>query len=128
MGNDWSTSRSRGTSVEGLVALIAGAISSSISLVGFGIDSFIEVMSGAALLWRMAVDADAENRERNERRALRNAIRQYVSLSGQIDPRLPMDRAERVVKFKFVHAKIRVLGNKIGPRSTDSRFSQPTRR
>jgi len=57
--------------LEGLVAVVAGAIAASISLVGFGIDSFIEVTSGAALLWRMAVDADAYRRERNERRALR---------------------------------------------------------
>ena len=45
--------------LEGLVAVIAGAIAGSISLVGFGIDSFIEVASGATLLWRMNVDADA---------------------------------------------------------------------
>jgi divalent metal cation (Fe/Co/Zn/Cd) transporter len=58
-------------SLEGLVALIAGAVAGSISLVGFGIDSFIEVTSGAALLWRMSVDADVEGRERNERSSLR---------------------------------------------------------
>ena len=56
--------------VEGLVAVIAGAFAGSISLVGFGIDSFIEVTSGAVLLWRMSVDADVQRRERNERRAL----------------------------------------------------------
>jgi divalent metal cation (Fe/Co/Zn/Cd) transporter len=57
--------------LEGLVAVIAGTAAGSISLVGFGIDSFIEVTSGAALLWRMSVDADADRRERNERLALR---------------------------------------------------------
>src|SRR5260370_12648141 len=57
--------------LEGLVALVAGAIAGSISLVGFGIDSFIEVTSGSVLLWRMSVDADVERREPNERRALR---------------------------------------------------------
>jgi divalent metal cation (Fe/Co/Zn/Cd) transporter len=57
-------------SLEGIVAVVAGAVAGSISLVGFGIDSFIEVTSGAALLWRMAVDADAEKRNRNERLAL----------------------------------------------------------
>jgi divalent metal cation (Fe/Co/Zn/Cd) transporter len=56
--------------LEGLVAVVAGAIAGSISLVGFGIDSFIEVTSGSVLLWRMSVDADVERRERNERRAL----------------------------------------------------------
>jgi len=57
--------------VEGLVAVIAGVVAGSISLVGFGIDSFIEVISGSVLLWRMSVDADMPRRERNERRALR---------------------------------------------------------
>ena len=58
-------------SIEGLVAVVAGLIAGSISLVGFGIDSFIEVTSGAVLLWRMSVDADVLARKRNERTALR---------------------------------------------------------
>src|SRR5882724_3505471 len=56
--------------LEGLAAVVAGAIAGSISLVGFGIDSFIEVTSGSVLLWRMSVDADVPRRERSERRAL----------------------------------------------------------
>jgi divalent metal cation (Fe/Co/Zn/Cd) transporter len=58
-------------SVEGLVAVISGALAGSISLVGFGIDSFIEVISGSVLLWRMSVDADSHSRERNEKLSLR---------------------------------------------------------
>src|SRR6266478_2914586 len=50
--------------LEGLIAIAAGVIAGSISLVGFGIDSFIEVTSGAALLWRMSADADEHRRER----------------------------------------------------------------
>lgn len=57
--------------LEGLVAIVAGALAGSISLVGFGIDSFIEVTSGTVLLWRMSVDADAVRRERNEMLSLR---------------------------------------------------------
>jgi divalent metal cation (Fe/Co/Zn/Cd) transporter len=57
--------------LEGLVAVVAGAIAGSISLVAFGIDSLMEVTSGSVLLWRMSVDADVLRRERNERRALR---------------------------------------------------------
>jgi divalent metal cation (Fe/Co/Zn/Cd) transporter len=52
--------------LEGLVAIAAGVIAGSISLVGFGVDSFIEVTSGAALLWRMSADADEHRRERIE--------------------------------------------------------------
>ena len=58
-------------SLEGLVGIGTGLVSGSISLVGFGIDSLIEVTSGSALLWRMSVDADVRNRERNERFSLR---------------------------------------------------------
>jgi divalent metal cation (Fe/Co/Zn/Cd) transporter len=57
--------------LEGLVAVGAGVLAGSISLVGFGIDSFIEVTSGSVLLWRMSVDANVGDRERNEKRALR---------------------------------------------------------
>ncbi len=57
--------------IEGVVAVVTGVIAGSISLVGFGIDSFIEVTSGSVLLWRMSVDAEVQRRELNERRALR---------------------------------------------------------
>lgn len=71
-------------SLEGAVAVIAGLVAGSISLVGFGIDSFIEVTSGAALLWRMSVDADIHRRERNERLALRIVGLCFVALAAYI--------------------------------------------
>ena len=77
--------------LEGLVAVIAGTLAGSISLVGFGIDSFIEVTSGAALLWRMSVDADVQRREQNERRALKVvgacflALAVYITYESAID-------------------------------------------
>lgn len=58
-------------SLEGIVAIAAGLVANSISLVGFGVDSFIEVASGAALLWRMSVDAEESKRERVEQTTLR---------------------------------------------------------
>lgn len=70
--------------VEGLVAVIAGAFAGSISLVGFGIDSFIEVTSGAVLLWRMSVDADVQRRETNERRALKIVGACFLALATYI--------------------------------------------
>ena len=57
--------------VEGLLAVVMGVVAGSISLVGFGLDSFIEVTSGSVLLWRMSVDTDVRRRELNEKRALR---------------------------------------------------------
>jgi divalent metal cation (Fe/Co/Zn/Cd) transporter len=58
-------------SLEGLIALAAGFVSGSIALVGFGLDSAIEVTSGAALLWRLNADANERTRERHEAAALR---------------------------------------------------------
>src|SRR5215472_17025469 len=70
--------------LEGLVAVIAGTMAGSISLVGFGIDSFIEVTSGAALLWRMSVDADLERRATNERIALRIVSLCFLALAAYV--------------------------------------------
>ncbi len=70
--------------LEGIVAVFAGLVAGSISLVGFGIDSFIEVTSGTALLWRMAVDADVQRRERNEKRALRIVGLCFVGLAAYV--------------------------------------------
>jgi len=67
--------------VEGIVAITFGVLAGSISLFGFGIDSFIEVTSGAALLWPMSVDAREEQREKNERMALRIVGICFVALS-----------------------------------------------
>ena len=77
--------------LEGLLAVVAGAIAGSISLVGFGIDSFIEVTSGAALLWRMSVDADALRRERNERRALKIVGACFLALAAYVTYESAMD-------------------------------------
>jgi divalent metal cation (Fe/Co/Zn/Cd) transporter len=47
-------------SLEGIIAIGAGLFAGSIALVGFGIDSVIEVSSGAIILWRLA---SGEHRE-----------------------------------------------------------------
>src|ERR1039458_8590961 len=57
-------------SAEGLVSIVAGLIAGSVSLVGFGLDSMIEVTSGAALLWRLHHDLDHSRREQVERTTL----------------------------------------------------------
>jgi hypothetical protein len=70
--------------IEGLLAMAMGAAASSISLVGFGLDSLIEVMSGSVLLWRMSVDVDVHRRELNEKRALRIVGIGFLLLAGYI--------------------------------------------
>jgi divalent metal cation (Fe/Co/Zn/Cd) transporter len=58
-------------SLEGLISIIAGLIAGSVSLVGFGIDSAIEVTSGVALLWRLHHEFSPERRESAERTTLK---------------------------------------------------------
>ncbi len=58
-------------SFEAAVALISGLFAGSIALVGFGLDSVIEVASASILLWRFRADGDAERGERSERTARR---------------------------------------------------------
>jgi divalent metal cation (Fe/Co/Zn/Cd) transporter len=58
--------------VEAAVSIGAGILAGSALLIAFGLDSVIELVSGAILLWRLLVEArgdDAEHIERAERRA-----------------------------------------------------------
>ena len=71
-------------SLEGLVAVVAGASAGSIALVGFGIDSFIEVTSGGVLLWRMSADADVRQRERREKFSLRIVGVCFLALAAYV--------------------------------------------
>lgn len=66
------------------MAVAIGATAGSISLVGFGIDSFIEVASGGTLLWRMTVDSDAQSRERNEKLSLRIVGICFLTLAAYV--------------------------------------------
>ena len=50
--------------VEAVVSLAAGVFAGSIALVGFGVDSVIESLSGGVLLWRLRVGEQGEARER----------------------------------------------------------------
>src|SRR5450755_1351580 len=70
--------------LEGLVAVVAGIVAGSISLVAFGIDSFIEVTSGSVLLWRMSVDADVRKRERREKLSLRIVGVCFLALAAYV--------------------------------------------
>jgi divalent metal cation (Fe/Co/Zn/Cd) transporter len=55
--------------IEGLVAVGSGALSGSIALVGFGIDSFIETSSGVILLWRLRAEHRGQDSRKLERTA-----------------------------------------------------------
>ncbi len=57
-------------SLEGFVAIAAGLMAGSVALVGFGVDSAIELSASAAAIWRLHADLEPERRERSERRTL----------------------------------------------------------
>ena len=67
--------------LEGVTSIVAGLIARSVSLVGFGLDSLIEVTSGAALLWRLHHDLDLSRREQVERTALRTVGACFIALA-----------------------------------------------
>lgn len=71
-------------SLEGLISILAGLMAGSVSLVGFGLDSVIEVTSGAALLWRLHQDNHASRRDLLERRTLRIVGASFLALSAYI--------------------------------------------
>lgn len=53
--------------MEAIVALAAGLAAGSVALVGFGVDSGIEVTASVAAQWRLRADLDPARRERVER-------------------------------------------------------------
>jgi len=71
-------------SLEGVLSVAAGLLAGSIALVGFGIDSLIELTAGGAALWRLHADADSIRRERTERLTLRLIGFCFVALAVYI--------------------------------------------
>jgi len=57
--------------IEGIVSVIVGSIIGSVALVGFGLDSFIESMSGSVMIWRLSKHGriSEEEEERVEAKA-----------------------------------------------------------
>ncbi len=68
-------------SAEGVAAIVTGALAGSVALMGFGIDSVIEVVSSVAALRRLGADADAEQRARAERLSLRIIGACFIALA-----------------------------------------------
>jgi len=83
----WLTALTIGwNSVEAVIAIASGAAAGSIALVGFGLDSVVEVSSALVIAWRLSRQGqDHAANERAERRAVRLialsffAIALYVS-------------------------------------------------
>lgn len=70
--------------IEAIVALIAGSAASSAALIGFGLDSIVEVLSAAAVAWQFAAP-DPEKREKTTLRIIAVsffALAAYVSMDA----------------------------------------------
>ena len=69
-------------SVEGLVGIASGLAAGSIALVGFGVDSYVEVLSGAVVLWRLSKERHGQElSEAAEHRALRIIAGTFFALA-----------------------------------------------
>ena len=66
--------------LEGLVAIAAGAAASSTALIGFGLDSFVEVSSAAVLIWQFRHRVP----EDRERPALRLIAASFFALAAWV--------------------------------------------
>ena len=60
------------------MAILAGAAASSIALIGFGLDSTVEVLSASVIVWQMTRDVP----EDREARALRLIAVSFFALPG----------------------------------------------
>src|SRR5256714_6567707 len=71
-------------SVEAIASLVAGAIAGSVTLVGFGTDSVIEVASSLAAQWRLRLDVQENRREDVERTTRRIIGWSFMALTVYI--------------------------------------------
>ncbi|MEW2349488.1 cation transporter [Streptomyces sp. NPDC006684] len=69
--------------IEAVVAVTAGTRASSTALIGFGLDSVIEVSSAAAVAWQFSAD-DHAVREARERTALRIVAVSFLALAAYV--------------------------------------------
>ncbi|MGH9024222.1 MAG: hypothetical protein ACRDV9_14180 [Acidimicrobiia bacterium] len=80
---------------ERIVAILAGIAAGSVSLVGFGLDSAIEVSASVILAWRLRQERHGGCMERSDRRATRGVavsfavLALYVGRSTGVRRRLP---------------------------------------
>ena len=56
---------------EGVIAVLAGVAASSVSLIGFGLDSAVEVSTSLVLAWRLHQERQSGCRAQDDRRATR---------------------------------------------------------
>jgi divalent metal cation (Fe/Co/Zn/Cd) transporter len=77
--------------IEAVVAIVAGAVASSIALVGFGLDSTVEVLSASVIVWQMTREVP----EDREEQALRLIAVSFFALAGYVAVQAVFDLASR---------------------------------
>lgn len=70
--------------VEAVVALLAGVAAGSISLVGFGLDSVVEVSASAALAWRLTKERNDGCTQADDRTATRLVAISFAALGAYV--------------------------------------------
>ncbi len=72
--------------LEAVISIIFGVIASSIALVGFGLDSVVESLSGVILLWRLAAykRGNEEEEEKREKKAVKFVAITFFILAAYI--------------------------------------------
>ncbi|MDJ0923118.1 MAG: cation transporter [Acidimicrobiia bacterium] len=70
--------------VEGIVAITAGIAAGSVSLVGFGLDSAIEVSAAIALTWRLSREKRDDCRQDDDRLAQRLVAVSFALLAAYV--------------------------------------------
>ena len=93
------------TSLEGGVGIIAGLLAGSVALIGFGVDSIIEVASSAVLLWRLSDHQQTQEREKLAHRLVGVgflALAAYISFDALHD--LITHEPPRVSYFGIAYA------------------------
>lgn len=70
--------------VEALVALTAGVMAGSISLVGFGLDSVVEVSASLIVAWRLMAERRDGCTQDTDRRATRAIAVSFVALAAYV--------------------------------------------
>lgn len=70
--------------VESVIALGAGIAAGSVSLIGFGLDSVIEISASAILAWRLAAERRGGCTQETDRRATRLIAFSFFALAGYV--------------------------------------------
>lgn len=82
----WLTALTIGwNSLEAVVAIASGLLAGSIALIGFGLDSVVEVSSAVVIAWRLSHHGDDHvANERAERRAVRLIALTFLAIAAYV--------------------------------------------